>query len=157
MSHSPLGHFILAMIPEDGHLNNDHMNLPLDQLEPILKSELSRRGYEYLRIRRRLSDGVFDVDARKLLPVAQAVHSGLHVRIPVILKLSLDEENNILGMEGGEPDSKSVVDAEHFVKTLVDNGQLDGIAGKTVASPSHEIIVNEQGKQVVSRKKFSAF
>jgi hypothetical protein len=131
--------------------------------EQALKKELAKRGFESVSIRGRSPDGRVEIEANKVHPLpsdADAPSSGgkpLYAPIPVTLSVALDKRGRIASMSGGTPDPPAVAAAASHVRMLRDTQQLadpsaDQASGKRT---THAIEVDQEGRQVVRRKRFS--
>lgn len=84
-----------------------------------------------------------------------AAEEPLYVPVPVSSTASLKKEERVHPEEQASPDV--LRSADTFVKTLVDNNEIEGAGSETKPNPTHKIEVNEQGQQVVKRRGFRAF
>ena len=72
------------------------------------------------------------------------------------LSVELDARGHIKSIDGDAPDPAAVADAARYIKTLRDSGQLAGLGARQPASGlTHQIERDEQGRQVLRRKRFS--
>ena len=131
--------------------------------ERALKKELAKRGFESVSIRGRSPDGRVEVEANKLHPLpidGDAPPSGgkpLYAPIPVTLSVALDKGGRVQSIAGGTPDAPSIAAAASHVRMLRDTQQLadpsaDRASGKRT---THAIELDQEGRQVVRRKRFS--
>jgi hypothetical protein len=131
--------------------------------EQALKKELAKRGFESVSIKGRSPDGRMEVEANKVHPLplegAAAASGGapLYAPIPVTLSVALDKRGRIESISGDTPDPSSVAAATSHFRMLRDTRQLaDPSAGDTSGKrTTHAIEVDQQGRQVVRRKRFS--
>jgi hypothetical protein len=121
--------------------------------EQALKKELAKRGFESISIKRELPGGRLEVEANKLHPVdAEAIYAP----VPVTLSVALDARGRVKSIDRDTPDPAAVADAARYIKTLRDSGQLAGPRERQPASGlTHQIERDEQGRQVLRRKRFS--
>jgi hypothetical protein len=124
--------------------------------EKALKTELAKHGFESVSVKRELRGGRVEVEANKLHPVHVEGGESIYAPIPVSLSVELDARGRVRSIDGGTPNPAAVADAAHYVKTLRDSGQLAS-AGKQqpAAGLTHQIERDEQGRQVLRRKRFS--
>ena len=77
-------------------------------------------------------------------------------RLQLGLPLFLTNDLSALPSEIRDAYSKAVADAARYVKTLRESGQLAAAGEQQLASgPTHQIERDEQGRQVLRRKRFS--
>jgi hypothetical protein len=123
--------------------------------EKALKTELAKHGFESVAVKRELPDGRLEVEANKLHPV-QVGGETIYAPIPVSLSVTLDTRGGVKSIEGGTPNPAAAADAARYVKTLRESGQLAAAGEQQLASGStHQIERDEQGRQVLRRKRFS--
>jgi hypothetical protein len=124
--------------------------------EQALKKELAKRGFESVSIKRELPGGRVEVEANKLHPVPAEASESLHAPVPVTLSLELDARGRIKSIVGDTPDAAAVANAARYIKTLRDSGQLARPGEPEPAyGVTHRIERDEQGRQVLRRKRFS--
>ena len=124
--------------------------------EKALNTELAKHGFESVSVKRELPDGRVEVDANKLHPVHVEGGETIYAPIPVSLSVALDTRGGVKSIEGGTPNPAAVADAARYVKTLRESGQLAAAGEQQLASgPTHQIERDEQGRQVLRRKRFS--
>jgi hypothetical protein len=124
--------------------------------EQALKKELANRGFESISIKRELPGGRVEVEANKLYPVHVEGGEAIYAPIPVTLSVELDARGRVKSIEGDTPNPAAVADAARYIKTLRDSGQLAGPGERQPASGlTHQIERDEQGRQVLRRKRFS--
>ncbi len=80
----------------------------------------------------------------------------VYAPVPVSLSVVLDPRGRIKSIDGDTPDPAAVADAGRYIKTLRQSGQL-AAAGEQVPARgvTHQIERDEQGRQVLRRKRFS--
>ena len=124
--------------------------------QQALKTELARRGFESISIKRELPDGRVEVDANKLHPVHVEEGEAIYAPIPTSLSVELDARGRVKSIAGDKPNPSAIADAAHYIKTLRDSGQL-GSAGEQESAPerTHRIERDAQGRQVLRRRRFS--
>jgi hypothetical protein len=123
--------------------------------EKALKTELAKHDFESVAVKRELPDGRLEVEANKLHPVQVGAET-IYAPIPVSLSVALDTHGGVKSIEGGTPNPAAVADAARYVKTLRESGQLAAAGEQQLASgPTHQIERDEQGRQVLRRKRFS--
>jgi hypothetical protein len=124
--------------------------------EQALKKELANRGFESISIKRELPGGRVEVETNKLYPVPVEGGEAIYAPIPVTLSVELDARGRVKSIEGDTPNPAAVADAARYIKTLRDSGQLAGPGERQPASGlTHQIERDEQGRQVLRRKRFS--
>lgn len=96
------------------------------------------------------------VKTGKLHPVHAGAEETLYVPEPVSPSAALNDGKQIPARE--EQASPDVLkSADTFVRTLVENDEIEGVGNETKPNPTHKIEVNEQGQKVVKRRGFRAF
>jgi hypothetical protein len=71
----------------------------------------------------------------------------------VSLSVALDPRGRIKSIDGDTPDPAAVADAARYIKALRDSGQL--AAPGAMPGFTHRIERDDQGRQVLRRKRFS--
>src|SRR2546430_15779793 len=121
-----------------------------------LTTELAKRGFESIAVKRELPDGRVEVEANKLHPVHVEAGETIYAPVPVSFSVAVDAGGRVKSIEGDSPSPAGVADAARYIKTLRDSGQL-AAAGK--AAPARgvtpQIERDAQGRQVLRRKPLS--
>src|SRR5262249_14385693 len=74
----------------------------------------------------------------------------------VSLSVELDARGRVKSIAGDTPNPAAVTDAARYIKTLRDSGQLTFTGEQqSAAGVTHQIERDEQGRQVLRRKRFS--
>jgi len=120
-----------------------------------LKTELAKRGFESISIKRELPGGRVEVDANKLHPVHDEGGEAIYAPVPVSLSVELDGRGKVKSIAGDTPQPAAVADAARYMKTLRDSGQLAVTGGTSARGATHQIERDAQGRQVLRRKRFS--
>ena len=124
--------------------------------EQALKAELAKRGFESVSIKRELPGGRIQVEANKLYPVHVEAGESIYAPVPLSMSVALDPRGRVKSIDGDTPKAAAVADAARYIKTLRDSGQLAGPGERAPASgPTHQIERDEQGRQVLRRRRFS--
>ena len=123
--------------------------------EEALKTELAKHGFESVSLKRELPGGRVEVEANKLHPVHVEEGESIYAPIPVSLSVELDARGHLKSIDGGTPNPAAVADAAHYVKTLRESGQLASAGKQPSAGVTHQIERDEQGRQVLRRKRFT--
>jgi hypothetical protein len=124
--------------------------------EQALKTELAKRGFESISIKRELPGGLVEVEANKLHPVHDEGGEAIYAPVPVSFSVALDAGGRVKSIDGGNPSPAAVADAARYIKTLRDSGQLaTGGERQPAPRPTHQIERDAQGRQVLRRKRFS--
>ena len=124
--------------------------------QQALKAELAKRGFESISIKRELPGGRIEVEANKLHPVHVEGGETIYAPVPVSFSVALDAGGRVKSIEGDNPSPAGVTDAARYLKTLRDSGQLAPAGERQPAPrPTHQIERDEQGRQVLRRKRFS--
>jgi hypothetical protein len=124
--------------------------------EQALKAELAKRGFESVSIKRELPGGRIEVEANKLYPVHVEAGESIYAPVPVSLSVELDARGRVKSIAGDTPNPAAVTDAARYIKTLRDSGQLTSTGEQQSAGGvTHQIERDEQGRQVLRRKRFS--
>ena len=123
--------------------------------EQALKTELDKRGFESISIKRELPDGRVEVEANKPHPVPVEGGETIYAPVPVSFSVALDAGGRVKSIDGGNPSPAAVADAARYIKTLRDSGQL-AAAGERAPAPgvTHQIERDAQGRDVLRRKRF---
>jgi len=123
--------------------------------EQALKTELAKRGFESISIKRELPDGLVEVEANKPHPVPVEGGETIYAPVPVSFSVALDAGGRVKSIDGGNPSPAAVADAARYIKTLRDSGQL-AAAGERAPAPgvTHQIERDAQGRDVLRRKRF---
>jgi hypothetical protein len=131
--------------------------LPMPSIkDEALKMELARHGFESVSVKRELPDGRVEVEANKLHPVQVEGGETIYAPIPVSLSVALDARGGVKSIDGGTPNPAAISDAARYGKTLRESGQLAAAGEQQPASaPTHHLERDEQGRQVLRRKRFS--
>ena len=121
-----------------------------------LKTELAKRGFESMSIKRELPGGRIEVEANKLHPVHVEAGEPIYAPVPVSLSVALDPRGRIRSIDGDTPDPAAVADAARYIKALRDRGQV-AAPGAQESTPgfTHRIERDDQGRQVLRRTRFS--
>jgi len=123
--------------------------------EKVLKTELANRGFESVSVKRELPGGRVEVEANKLHPVHVEGDEAIYAPIPVSLSVELDARGRVKSIDGDTPSPAAIADAAHYVKTLRESGQLAPAGKQPSAGVTHQIERDEQGRQVLRRKRFT--
>jgi hypothetical protein len=123
--------------------------------QQALKTELAKRGFESVAIKRELPGGRIEVEANKLHPVPVEGGETIYAPVPVSFSVALDAGGRVKSIDGGNPSPAAVADAARYIKTLRDSGQL-AAAGERAPAPgvTHQIERDAQGRHVLRRKRF---
>jgi hypothetical protein len=123
--------------------------------QQALKTELAKRGFESVSIKRELPDGRVEVEANKLHPVHDEGGEAIYAPVPVSFSVALDAGGRVKSIDGGNPSPAAVADAARYIKTLRESGQL-AAAGERAPAPgvTHQIERDAQGRDVLRRKRF---
>jgi hypothetical protein len=124
--------------------------------QQALKTELAKRGFESISVKREHPDGRVEVEANKLHPVPVEGGETIYAPVPVSFSVALDAGGRVKSIDGGNPSPAAVADAARYIKTLRDSGQL-AAAGERAPAPgvTHQIERDAQGRDVLRRKRFS--
>jgi hypothetical protein len=124
--------------------------------QQALKTELAKRGFESISVKREHPDARVEVEANKLHPVPVEGGETIYAPVPVSFSVALDAGGRVKSIEGGDPGPAAVADAARYIKTLRDSGQL-AAAGERAPAPgvTHQIERDAQGRHVLRRKRFS--
>jgi len=123
--------------------------------QQALKTELAKRGFESISVKREHPDGRVEVEANKLHPVPVEGGETIYAPVPVSFSVALDAGGRVKSIDGGNPSPAAVADAARYIKTLRDSGQL-AAAGERAPAPgvTHQIERDAQGRDVLRRKRF---
>ena len=124
--------------------------------QKALTAELAKRGFESISVKRELPDGRVEVEANKLHPVPIEGGETIYAAVPVSFSVALDAGGRVKSIAGSNPTPAAVADAARYIKTLRDSGQLISTGEQqSAAGVTHQIERDEQGRQVLRRKRFS--
>src|SRR5260370_2253853 len=87
-----------------------------------LKTELAKRGFESMSIKRELPGGRIEVEANKLHPVHVEAGEPIYAPVPVSLSIALDPRRPIKSIDGDTPHPAAVAHAPRYIKALRDTG-----------------------------------
>ena len=125
--------------------------------ETLLRQELAKQDFEFIKASPQEPNHKLKVQANKFQPVSVDNSGPIYMPLPVTLQVTLDTNNKIDKIDGGQPSVEAVANAEQFLKMLIANNQLDGLSGKPQPNATHQIKVNEKGQRVIKRRQFSAY
>src|SRR5262249_46392871 len=124
--------------------------------EQVLKAELAKRGFESVSIKRELPGGRIQVEANKLYPVHVEAGEMIYPPVPVSFLVGIDARGRRKAIAGDTSTPRAVTDAARYIKTLRDSGQLTSTGEQqSTGGVTHQIERDEQGRQVLRRKRFS--
>ena len=125
--------------------------------DQALKKELAKCGFESISIKRELPGGRVALEANKLYPVHVEGGEAIYAPIPMTLSVELDSRGRVKSIDGDTPNPAAVADAARYIKTLRDSGQLAPPGEREpISGVTHRIERDEQGRQVLRRKRFFA-
>lgn len=96
--------------------------------------------------------------AKKLFPVnvkVRGAQESIEVPFPVNVEISLDKDGRIRDVSSDEPDPEALAESAHYVKTLEANKQISRDK-KTQGNETHGLQVDEKGRKVLTRRRFTA-
>src|SRR5207245_6294793 len=101
-------------------------------------------------------DRHYQIESNKLQPVPVGAGYTIYAPFPVSLSVALDPRGRIKSIDGDTPDPAAIADAARYIKTLRESRQL-AAPGEQESTPgfTHRIERDEQGRQVLRRKRFS--
>src|SRR5438067_2470688 len=94
--------------------------------QQALKTELAKRGFESMSIKRELPGGRIEVEANKLHPVPVEAGESIYAPVPVSLSVALDPRGRIKSIDGDTPDPAAIADAAEGGDRSVHAGSLLG-------------------------------
>jgi len=125
--------------------------------QQALRTELAKRGFESISIKRELPGGRVALEANKLYPVHVEGGEAIYALVPVSFSVELDARGRVKSIDGDTPNPAAVADAARYIKTLRDSGQLAPPGEREpISGVTHRIERDEQGRQVLRRKRFFA-
>ena len=125
--------------------------------DQALKKELAKCGFESISIKRELPGGRVALEANKLYPVHVEGGEAIYALVPVSFSVELDARGRVKSIDGDTPNPAAVADAARYIKTLRDSGQLAPPGEREpISGVTHRIERDEQGRQVLRRKRFFA-
>jgi len=101
--------------------------------QQALKTELAKRGFESVSIKRELPGGRIEVEANKLHPVHVEGGETIYAPVPVSLSVAIDTRGRVKSIEGDSPSPAGVADAARYIKTLRESGQDAGTGARRIA------------------------
>jgi len=99
------------------------------------------------------ANGRYHARARALARVDAL--GGVHVSLPIEAHVAVGASGGIESVSGGEPDAASRDEAIAFVRGLIANGAIAPEGGGPAPGATHRIVVDEKGRRVVRRARFS--
>src|SRR5437763_14577399 len=116
--------------------------------QQALKTELAKRGFESMSIKRELPGGRIEIEANKLHPVPVEAGEAIYAPVPVSLADALDPRGRIKSIDGDTPDPAAIADAARHIKTLRESRQLAAPRQQeTTPGFTHRIARDEQRQQ----------
>ncbi|GAB3787477.1 hypothetical protein GCM10028818_52530 [Spirosoma horti] len=125
--------------------------------EILLRQELAKQDFELIKALPQQPNHKLEVQANKYEPVSVDNIAPIYMPLPVTLQVTLDADNKIDKIDGGQPSGEAVADAKQFLQMLMANNQLDGLSEKPQPNATHQIALNEKGQRVIKRRRFSAY
>jgi hypothetical protein len=125
--------------------------------ETSLRQELAKLGFEFIKASPQEPNHKLKVEANKFQPVSVDNSGPIYMPLPITLRVTLDTNNKIDKIDGGQLPVGAVADAEQFLKMLIANNQVDGLSENPQPNATHQIKVNEKGQRVIKRRQFSAY
>ena len=134
--------------------------------ESSLETQLAKRGFESVSVTRPMAAGEVKVEATKLHRLPTAGEEPVYAQIPVSLSVKLDKSGRIQSIKGDTPSDNAVKDAVHFLNGLRERGEVvdeaspptptpDQNGRASAPRPPHQIVRDEQGRQVLRRRRIS--
>jgi hypothetical protein len=124
--------------------------------QQALKTELAKRGFESISIKRELPGGRVEVDANKLHPVHVEKGEAIYAPVPVSFSVAVAAGGRVKSIDGCDPSPAAVADAARYITTLRDSGQLAAAGeGALARGVTHQIERDAHGRHVLRRKRFS--
>lgn len=139
---------LVAHLVDPAHVANVHT---------AVEAFLAADGVELTSLERG-AGGAFDAAGRVWCPVSVAGVGGqkpVHVAVPVYGKVTLDAHGGVHSHVATPADS-DVAEAAAFVGSLATHGQIATEDSPSGAGATHEIVADDQGRQRLVRKRFSA-
>ena len=101
------------------------------------------------------SENLIEGRAKKLFPVKLKQES-IEVPFPVTVEISLDKDGRIRDVSSEQPDPEALHESAHYLKTLEANKQISRDSKTPRGDETHEVKVNEKGRKVLTRRRFTA-
>src|SRR5260221_12289708 len=89
-----------------------------------LTTELAKRGFESIAVKRELPDGRVEVEANKLHPVHVEAGEVIYAPGPLSMSGALDARGRVKSIDGGTPNAAAVADVARYIQTLRGNAAL---------------------------------
>jgi hypothetical protein len=98
--------------------------------------------------------------ATKPFPVSLKMRGGgtekIAVPFTVNVEISLDNDGRVSAVTNDKPDQEALAESSHFVETLEANNQLSHGEGNLKGSETHELKVDEKGRKLLTRRRYTA-
>lgn len=117
----------------------------------VLAQQLGKQGYEFVEIAGNNPDGTRQIVANKLHIVNLFGKEKIYTLVPVTLTVKMGSDKAVKIIDGGTLTSDEEQEADYYIKTLVDNKQLQGVPGMAADHPTHEVKLNNNGQKVIRR------
>ncbi len=116
--------------------------------------KVAKPGKPGAEIMRSSAASTHETHTHELRPVEAG--ESIYAPVPVSLSVALDPRGRIKSIDGDTPDPAAIADAARYIKTLRESRQL-AAPGEQESTPgfTHRIERDEQGRQVLRRKRFS--
>jgi hypothetical protein len=102
----------------------------------------------------------FRAEALARVPLADPALGGLngvHVDLPVYPAVWVSAEGHVTRLEGAAPAASDRDEAAGHLLSLVSNGQVEALPGQSPLGPTHRVEIDDRGRRVLTRKRFTAF
>src|SRR5260370_539982 len=94
-----------------------------------LKTELAKRGFESMSIKRELPGGRIEVEANKLHPVHVEAGGPIYPPVPGAFAVALAPRGGPKSIDGRAPRSAAVAESGRLCKALADGGAVGRVRG----------------------------
>src|SRR5258708_29658156 len=101
-----------------------------------LKTELAKRGFESMSIKRELPGGRIEVEANKLHPVHVEAGEPIFAPVPVSVSVALDPRGRVKSIDGDTPHPAAFAHAPRYINCLRDRGS-DAAPRAPESTPGH--------------------
>jgi hypothetical protein len=119
----------------------------------------AERNLAGVAVHSRQPDGTVEATAKAFCTLSDPAlrHlDGIQVELPVDLRIHLDEAGKVRSVDSAEPGPEQRAEAAHYVKTLLDHGQVSTDPQHLSRGATHVIETDAQGRRILRRKRFSA-
>jgi len=108
---------------------------------------------QLIRIKEAQSRNIIHGLGKKLFPVPLKTET-IEVPFTVQVDISLDKQGKIRDVKTDEPTAEAIAESADYVETLDANKQISHGEANVKGTATHELLVDEKGRKVLTRKRF---